>query len=134
MKGETSGNTLKLIRIRADCDQDTLLATAEPTGPTCHTGAWSCFSTGKDFSWEYLHEIINERLRKPSPGSYTASLDDELVREKIMEEAKELCEAKTNEEISWEAADLLYFATVLMSRTGVNVKDVFDELDRRHKK
>ena len=134
MKGETSGNTLKLIRLRADCDRDALLATAVPKGPVCHTGAWSCFSTGKNFTWDYLQDIINERLRNPVPGSYTAALDDELVREKIMEEAKELCEAKIHEEIVWEAADLIYFATVLMARGGVSVQDVFDELDRRHKK
>jgi phosphoribosyl-ATP pyrophosphohydrolase/phosphoribosyl-AMP cyclohydrolase len=134
MKGETSGNTLKLIRLRADCDRDTLLATAQPAGPVCHTGAWSCFSGNRNYTWEFLQDIIDERFRNPAPGSYTATLDDELVREKVMEEAKELCEAKTRDEIVWEAADLLYFATVLMSRAGVTVREILDELDRRHKK
>jgi phosphoribosyl-ATP pyrophosphohydrolase/phosphoribosyl-AMP cyclohydrolase len=59
-------------------------------------------------------------------------LDDGLVREKIMEEAKELCEANNREEIIWEAADLLYFTTVLASRADVTVKEILDELDRRH--
>jgi phosphoribosyl-ATP pyrophosphohydrolase/phosphoribosyl-AMP cyclohydrolase len=68
------------------------------------------------------------------PGSYTATLDDDLVREKIMEEAEELCKAESNDEIIWEAADLLYFCTVLMTRSGVTVQDVLDELDRRNKK
>ena len=134
MKGETSGNTLRLMRMRADCDRDALLAIAEPAGPVCHTGAWSCFSTDKNYTWEYLQNIITERFRSPTPGSYTATLDDELVREKVLEEAKELCEAKTREEIVWEAADLLYFSTVLMSRAGITVREVLDELDRRHKK
>jgi phosphoribosyl-ATP pyrophosphohydrolase/phosphoribosyl-AMP cyclohydrolase len=134
MKGEHSGNTLKLVRMRADCDRDALLAVAEPAGPVCHTGAWSCFSTGGNYTWETLQSIINERFRNPAPGSYTATLDDELVREKIMEEAEELCGAKTRDEIVWEAADLLYFTTVLMTRSGVTVREVLDELDRRHKK
>ncbi|MCL2128611.1 MAG: phosphoribosyl-ATP diphosphatase, partial [Treponema sp.] len=134
MKGETSGSTLKLVRMRADCDRDALLATAEPAGPVCHTGAWSCFETEREYTWERLQEIILGRLANPAPNSYTASLDGDLVREKIMEEAEELCNAKTGEETVWEAADLLYFTTVLLSRAEVSVKDVLDELDRRHKK
>ncbi|GHV95331.1 hypothetical protein AGMMS50293_16510 [Spirochaetia bacterium] len=134
MKGETSGNTLKLVRLRADCDRDAILAVAEPAGPVCHTGGWSCFATSRTYTWEYLQSIITERFRNPAPGSYTASLDDELVREKVMEEAEELCTARTHDEQVWEAADLLYFATVLMTRGGVTVQEVLDELDRRHKK
>ncbi|MCL2440772.1 MAG: phosphoribosyl-ATP diphosphatase [Treponema sp.] len=134
MKGENSGNVLKLKRLRADCDRDAILAIAEPAGPVCHTGAWSCFGTNRKYSWELLQDIIKERFRDPKPGSYTATLDDELVREKIMEEAQELCDAKDPSEVIWEAADLLYFATVLMTRAGVTVQEVFDELDRRNKK
>ncbi len=134
MKGETSGNTLDIIRLRTDCDQDAILATVNPKGPICHTGKWSCFETGRQYTWEYLQEIVTERFRNPAPGSYTASLDDELVREKIQEEAEEICTAKTHEEIVWEAADLLYFMTVLMTREKVSVREVLDELDRRHKK
>jgi phosphoribosyl-ATP pyrophosphohydrolase/phosphoribosyl-AMP cyclohydrolase len=134
MKGETSGNTLKLLRLRADCDRDALLAVAEPAGPVCHTGAWSCFAANRDYTLRFLQDIIQERFRNPAPGSYTATLDDDLVREKIMEEAKELCDAKAHDEIVWEAADLFYFATVLMTKTGVTVREILDELDRRHKK
>jgi len=134
MKGENSGNVLKLIRLRADCDRDSILAIAQPAGPVCHTGAWSCFATNKEYTLEYLQDIITERFRNPAPGSYTATLDDELVREKVMEEAQELCDAKTREEVIWEAADLLYFSTVLMTRAGVTVQDILDELDKRHKK
>jgi phosphoribosyl-ATP pyrophosphohydrolase/phosphoribosyl-AMP cyclohydrolase len=134
MKGEHSGNVLKLKRLRADCDRDALLATVEPAGPVCHTGAWSCFGTNRRYTWEYLQSVIAGRFRDPTPGSYTATLDDELVREKVMEEAEEVCEAKTHDEIVWEAADLLYFTTALITRAGVRVEEVLDELDRRHKK
>jgi phosphoribosyl-ATP pyrophosphohydrolase/phosphoribosyl-AMP cyclohydrolase len=134
MKGEHSGNTLKLLRMRADCDRDAILATVEPAGPVCHTGAFSCFETGRRYSLEFLQALIAERFRNPSPGSYTATLDDELVREKLMEEAEELCRAAGRDEIVWEAADLLYFAMALVTRAGVSVEEILNELDRRHKK
>jgi phosphoribosyl-ATP pyrophosphohydrolase/phosphoribosyl-AMP cyclohydrolase len=134
MKGEQSGNTLKLLRMRADCDRDAVLATVEPAGPVCHTGAFSCFETGRRYSLEFLQAVIAERFRSPRPGSYTATLDDELVREKVAEEAEELCRAAGHDEIVWEAADLLYFAMVLVTRAGISVEEILDELDRRHKK
>ncbi|MDR2028785.1 MAG: phosphoribosyl-ATP diphosphatase [Treponema sp.] len=134
MKGESSGHTLKLLRLRADCDRDAILAVVEPAGPVCHTGAYTCFDPGRRYTWEYLQAIIAGRLKNPSPGSYTAALDDDLVREKVMEEAGEVCTAKTHDDIVWEAADLLYFTTVLMTRAGVGVEEVLAELDRRHKK
>ncbi|MDR3145110.1 MAG: phosphoribosyl-ATP diphosphatase [Treponema sp.] len=134
MKGETSGNTLQLSSIRADCDRDALLAVVEPQGPVCHTGAWTCFSHERHYSWRFLQRIIEDRFKNPSPGSYTATLDDELVREKLREEAGELCTAANRDEILWEAADLLYFMTALLTRAGVSVEEVLGELDRRHKK
>ncbi|MDR0557095.1 MAG: phosphoribosyl-ATP diphosphatase [Treponema sp.] len=134
MKGEHSGNTLRLIRIRADCDRDALLATVEPAGPVCHTGAWSCFNTNRDYTWRLLQSVIAGRFRNPTPGSYTATLDDNLVREKVREEAEELCAAAAHDDIVWEAADLLYFATALITRAGVAVEEVLAELDRRRKK
>ena len=134
MKGENSGNTLKLLRLRADCDRDALLATVDPAGPVCHTGSWSCFGVNRDYTWEYLQKVIENRFRSPAPGSYTATLDDELVRDKIMEEAEELCTAKDHDGKVWEAADLLYFATVLLTKDGVTVTQILDELERRHKK
>ena len=134
MKGETSGNTLKLVRLRSDCDKDAVLATVEPQGPVCHTGAWSCFGVDRRYTLEYLQAIIAERFKNPVPGSYTATLDHDLVREKLMEEAQELCEAKTHDELVWEAADLFYFATALIAREGIKIPEILDELDRRHKK
>ncbi|MDR1930233.1 MAG: phosphoribosyl-ATP diphosphatase [Treponema sp.] len=134
MKGEHSGNVLRLRRLRADCDRDAVLATVEPAGPVCHTGGWSCFGTNRRYTWEYLQSVIASRIRGGEAGSYTAALDHDLVREKIREEAEELCAAAAHDEIVWEAADLLYFATVLMTRGGVGVDEVLDELERRHRK
>ena len=83
---------------------------------------------------ERLYGIIAERFANPKPGSYTATLDGERVREKIEEEAEELTEAETHEDVVWECADLLYFINVLMYQEQVTWKQVLDELDRRHKK
>ncbi len=135
-KGETSGNTLDVVRLRVDCDRDTVLATVRPNGPACHTGAWTCFQTTADrpYSLDYLQSVIADRFANPKPGSYTATLTPERVREKVEEEAEELIEAEGKDEVIWEVADLLYFMNVLMHREGVSWKDVRDELDRRHKK
>lgn len=135
-KGETSGNYLEVLRLRVDCDRDTVLATVRPRGPACHTGAWTCFKTVADrpYSLPYLSSIIADRFANPRPGSYTATLTAERVREKVMEEAEELTEAEDRDEVVWEVADLLYFVNVLMHREGVSWQDVLDELDKRHKK
>lgn len=134
-KGESSGHFLEVIRLRADCDRDTVLATVIPHGGVCHTGSWTCFGSECDekSSMERLYGIIEERFSNPRPGSYTATLDAKRVREKVEEEAEELCEADGKDEVIWEAADLLYFVSVLMYKEGVSWKDVYDELDRRHK-
>ena len=134
-KGDTSGNVLQVVKMRADCDRDCVLATVLPTGPACHTGSWTCFSSAIDekSSMGRLYNVIADRFANPKPGSYTATLDAKRVREKVEEEAEELCEAEGKEEVIWEAADLLYFVNVLMYKEGVSWKDVYDELDRRHK-
>ena len=134
-KGDTSGNVLHVVKMRADCDRDCVLATVLPTGPACHTGSWTCFSSAVDekSSMGRLYNVIADRFATPKPGSYTATLDAKRVREKVEEEAEELCEAEGKEEVIWEAADLLYFVNVLMYKEGVSWKDVYDELDRRHK-
>jgi len=134
-KGETSGNFLDVVKLRADCDRDSILATVIPTGPSCHTGSWTCYGTdpGEKSSMGRLYNIIADRFANPKPGSYTATLDAKRVREKVEEEAEELCEADTKDEVIWEAADLIYFVNVLMYKEGVSWKDIYDELDRRHK-
>ena len=134
-KGETSGNFLEVVKMRADCDRDCILATVLPTGPACHTGSWTCFGTdpGEKSSMGRLYNIIADRFANPKPGSYTATLDYKRVREKVEEEAEELCEAEGKDEVIWEAADLIYFVNVLMYKEGVTWQDVYDELDKRHK-
>lgn len=134
-KGETSGHFLDVVKMRADCDRDTILATVKPNGGACHTGSWTCFSSEPDekSTLERLYGTIEERFANPRPGSYTATLDNKRVREKVEEEAEELCEADGKDEVTWEAADLLYFVSVLMYKEGVAWQDVYDELDRRHK-
>ncbi|AEE17770.1 bifunctional phosphoribosyl-AMP cyclohydrolase/phosphoribosyl-ATP diphosphatase HisIE [Treponema brennaborense] len=135
-KGEHSGNYLEVIKLRADCDRDTVLATVVPHGPVCHTGSWTCFTAeaGAASTLERLYGTISERFADPRPGSYTATLDAKRVREKIEEEAEELIEAEDKSETVWECADLLYFVSVLMYQEKVTWQDVLDELDRRHKK
>ncbi len=130
-KGETSGNVQRLIRVRADCDRDCILATVNQTGAACHLGRYSCFGDRK-FSLDQLYGIIADRFAHPEPGSYTATLDHQKVREKLLEEAAEVVEAKTREDIIWEAADVLYFLTVLLQKEGVTLENVMAELRRRH--
>ncbi len=134
-KGETSGHFLEVKKLRADCDRDAVLATVIPHGGVCHTGSYTCFGSDPDekSSLERLYDVIEQRFANPKPGSYTATLDAKRVREKIEEESEELCEASGKDEVTWEAADLLYFVSVLMYKEGVAWKDVLDELDRRHK-
>ena len=135
-KGEESHHYLDLIKMRADCDRDTVLATVFPNGGVCHTGSYSCFTSEPDAksNLERLYATVAERFANPRPGSYTATLDAKRVREKVMEEAEELTdEAETRDDVIWEAADLIYFMSVLMYKEGVTWQDVYDELDRRHK-
>lgn len=140
-KGETSGNFLKLVSITADCDQDTLLAKAHPTGPTCHTGADTCFDeTNEQEHFLYrLEQVIQDRKNNPSDKSYTSSLFQKgmnKVAQKVGEEAVELViEAKDNDESLFlnEAADLLYHYLVLLTAKGYQLDDVVAILKERHK-
>ena len=132
MKGETSGNIQNFMRIRRDCDGDALLITAEPKGPACHTGRYSCFG-GKDFSLNELHKVIKNRMENPRPGSYTVQLGGSLLAEKIMEEAQELVEAGNREDVVWETADLMYFVQVLLARKEISPQEVLVELKRRRR-
>jgi phosphoribosyl-ATP pyrophosphohydrolase/phosphoribosyl-AMP cyclohydrolase len=133
MKGETSGHSQALMAVRADCDGDTILAVVRQEGPACHLGEPSCFGELR-FGWHDLFAVVEDRLKNPVEGSYTATLSDRAVREKILEEAREVVEAEERDHVIWEAADVLYFLTVLMAREGVRIEDVMNELRRRRKK
>lgn len=144
-KGETSGNTLALVEIKADCDADTWLVRALPAGPTCHTGSRTCFGGGgvepPAHELEALEATIRARLDAP-PGtrSYVRSLVEDpsgtKVPEKIVEEAGELSAELLRPEpdrarIVAEAADLVFHALIGLSARGVTLEDVARELRRR---
>jgi phosphoribosyl-ATP pyrophosphohydrolase/phosphoribosyl-AMP cyclohydrolase len=133
MKGESSGHFQRLIRFSTDCDRDTLLAEVDQTDMACHLDRYSCFGN-KRFGLNDLYDVIVQRFSAPVPGSYTATLDDGKVREKLIEEAQEVVEAKSKDDIIWEAADLLYFLTVLLQKEGITISDVLNELNRRRVK
>lgn len=140
-KGETSGNYLHLVEVKRDCDDDTLLFKVRPEGPTCHTGADTCFDEANEYSGlEFLEAIIQERKKNPRPGSYTNQLFDSginKVAQKVGEEAVELIiEAKDdNKELFLnEAADLMYHYLVLLTAKGYQLEDVLAVLRKRHSK
>ncbi|MFN3839686.1 MAG: bifunctional phosphoribosyl-AMP cyclohydrolase/phosphoribosyl-ATP diphosphatase HisIE [Cyclobacteriaceae bacterium] len=139
-KGETSGNFLELVDIKTDCDHDTLLIKAKPSGPVCHTGSDTCFYEKND-SWtlQSLEKIIQDRKANPKSGSYTTSLFQSginKIAQKVGEEAVELViEAKdTNDErFLNEAADLLYHLLVLLTARNKTLEDVEQVLKERHR-
>ncbi|MBK8813394.1 MAG: bifunctional phosphoribosyl-AMP cyclohydrolase/phosphoribosyl-ATP diphosphatase HisIE [Acidobacteria bacterium] len=138
-KGETSGNSLKVVRILADCDNDTLLIKAEPAGPVCHTGADTCFDepNRKDDVLSELEALIRDRKRNPKPEAYTSKLfarGMNKIAQKVGEEAVELViEAKDdNRELFLnESADLLFHMLVLFAAKDVTVDDVLEVLRSR---
>lgn len=140
-KGETSGNFLQLVDVKIDCDNDTLLFKVKPEGPTCHTGADTCFNeVNKSNGLEFLESIIQERKLNPKPGSYTNQLFDSginKVAQKVGEEAVELIiEAKDDHKELFlnEAADLMYHYLVLLTAKGFQLEDVLSILRQRHTK
>lgn len=140
-KGETSGNFLHVVDIQVDCDNDTILIKARPDGPTCHTGADTCFdevNQPDNFLWK-LEKVIQDRKANPKEGSYTTSLFNKginKVAQKVGEEAVELViEAKDDNETLFlnEAADLLYHYLILLTAKGYQLQDVIDVLETRHR-
>ncbi|MGB3477770.1 MAG: phosphoribosyl-AMP cyclohydrolase [bacterium] len=129
MKGETSQNIQEVIRLRADCDRDTLLATVKQEGFACHLGSYSCFGDRK-FSLYELYELIKNTIENPKPESYTAKLTDKMLKEKILEEAQDIIDVKGKDEIIREAADLLYFITAILAKNNIDMSDLFNELRR----
>jgi phosphoribosyl-ATP pyrophosphohydrolase/phosphoribosyl-AMP cyclohydrolase len=148
-KGETSGNVLRLIEIRQDCDGDALLVLAEPAGPTCHTGRVSCFHRTLDGDvtpvrmpqsviLTDLANVIAQRASAPKEGSYTTKMlagGVDRIGKKIGEEAAEVIIAAKNgapDEVAWEIADLMYHTLVLLQQQGMTIEAVWHELRRRH--
>ncbi|WP_341869976.1 bifunctional phosphoribosyl-AMP cyclohydrolase/phosphoribosyl-ATP diphosphatase HisIE [Sphingomicrobium sediminis] len=139
VKGETSGNRLHVVSIHDDCDNDAILILAEPEGPTCHKGPDSCFEieTAPHFL-ATLEAVIAERAEADPDSSYTARLMDKGVKriaQKVGEEGVEAALAATagdREELKNEAADLLYHLLVLLKASNLSLRDVTDELKRRH--
>lgn len=141
-KGETSGNYLNVVSIKADCDQDTLLIQVKPCGPVCHTGTDTCW--GEENQPNVLHfltelqDFINKRHEEMPEGSYTTSLFKDGVNrmaQKVGEEALEACiEAcnGTNERLVYEASDMLYHLIVLLTSKGLRIEQVIEELASRH--
>ncbi len=131
-KGDTSGHVQELVRLRADCDADALLATVRQRGAACHEGRTSCFGEER-FAWQDLFAVVNERLRRGGRGSYTRSLNATGARQKLIEEAGELALARSRDDLVWEAADLMYFLTVVLARRGIGPEAVLRELRRRRR-
>ncbi|MDZ4796184.1 MAG: bifunctional phosphoribosyl-AMP cyclohydrolase/phosphoribosyl-ATP diphosphatase HisIE [Bacteroidota bacterium] len=138
-KGESSGNFLLVKEILTDCDNDTLLIKANPTGPVCHTGADTCFNeSNKEFTLQKLEQVIMNRRSNPDDFSYTSSLFAKginKIAQKLGEEAVELViESKDNnaELFLNEAADLLYHYLVLLQAKDHSLKDVISILAARH--
>lgn len=143
-KGETSGNYLEVVSIKADCDEDTLLISARPTGPVCHTGATTCFGDVRsthattDLLIE-LEAVIDSRRRENSETSYVASLFKKginKIAQKVGEEAVELViEAMDNDPHKFrsEAADLLFHYLILLRAKGISIENVIEELAARRK-
>ncbi len=139
-KGETSGNFLLVKDILIDCDKDTILIKAEPKGPTCHTGATSCFNedNAKGFLYE-LQQTIAQRIDDNDENSYTNKLFKcgiNKVAQKVGEEAVELViEAKDNDDELFknEAADLLYHFLILLRAKNIKLDDIELILKKRSK-
>ncbi len=139
-KGETSGNGLRVVEVRADCDRDTLLLVVEPEGPACHTGARTCFGETSPTAAGMLEELVRvvaERAEAPPDESYTARLlakGPDQVLKKIGEEATEVVlagRAQSDERLAEETADLVYHLLVALHQRGVSLARVMDELRRR---
>ncbi|MEI6472615.1 MAG: bifunctional phosphoribosyl-AMP cyclohydrolase/phosphoribosyl-ATP diphosphatase HisIE [Holophagaceae bacterium] len=143
VKGETSGNRLKLIQVRPDCDQDALLILAEPEGPTCHRGTASCFdgeAWPTTLPWLGRLEALlaGRKAATDLKGSYTQKLfaqGVDRIGKKVIEEAGEVVIAAKNEdreEFVGEAADLLFHLDMLLLAKGASLLDAVAVLQRRH--
>lgn len=144
-KGETSGNTLDVVDVEADCDADTLLVRARPRGPTCHRNTVTCFGDGTPPGGEgigflaQLEGVIAARIADNPEKSYTAKLHASGIRrmaQKVGEEGVEVALAAqggSSEELVGEAADLLFHLALLLRARGLSLEAVTAELAARHR-
>lgn len=131
-KGDTSGDWQELVRMDFDCDNDCLRVVARQQGHGfCHLQTATCFGDYRGLS--KLQKTLQGRKRSAPEGSYTARLfnDSKMLNAKIMEEAAELCEATSKEDIAAEAADVLYFALTKATAAGVSLEDIERNLDAK---
>ncbi len=124
-KGETSGNSQKLVKVKYDCDKDSLLFIVEQTGPACHTGSTTCFGE-RNFDLDELYKVLESRFKELPEDSFTTKLfkDELFLKRKINEEAFEVVHAANKDELIWEVSDLTYFVMTLMVKYGVTLEDV----------
>jgi phosphoribosyl-ATP pyrophosphohydrolase/phosphoribosyl-AMP cyclohydrolase len=143
-KGETSKNYLNVVSVTPDCDNDALLITANPDGPTCHTGTETCFgdavaTSAADFAFlARLQSVIEQRIADRPEGSYTARLwadGPTRIAQKVGEEGVEVALAavtQADERLIGESADLLFHLTLLLRSRNLSLTSVVRELEQRH--
>ncbi len=149
VKGETSGNKQKVVKIKIDCDEDSVLYLVKDYGVACHTGEESCFyrdinlkKEEKPDAYEIFHalyeKVLERKTTKPE-GSYVAKLfekgSDKIIQ-KVGEEAIETVIAlknKDKDEIVYETADLIFHLIIALADTGIKLEDIQEELLRRYK-
>ncbi len=137
-KGESSGNVLTVLAVRIDCDNDTLLVTARPAGPTCHTGADSCFERAPGNFLGRLDALVQQREQQRPDKSYTTRLFEDGVRriaQKVGEEGVETALAGVAQDdaaLLGESADLLFHLIVLLRARGLSLADAVAVLQDRH--
>ena len=140
-KGETSGNYLNLVSIKADCDDDTLLVRVHPVGPLCHKGTDTCWAETNEADinfLSYLQNFIEKRKTERPANSYTTELFEAGVNRMAQMVGEEgvstVIKAThgTNEELIGESADLIYHLMVLLSSKNLRIEDGVDELHKRH--
>lgn len=139
-KGETSGNTLRVVEIRADCDADTLLVRAQPEGPTCHLGTASCFGEAVPGTLlDELEAVIDQRLTQRPEDSYVARLAEAgvaRVAQKVGEEGVETALAavtRDDDGLAEESADLLFHLLVLLRIRGMSLEHLLAKLAARRR-
>jgi len=138
-KGEESGHFLEMISFYIDCDQDTLLIKVQPAGPTCHTGARSCFQTAYNQNFLLqLERIVQQRYEVPTEESYVNKLRQRglnKIAQKVGEEAVETviaALAESEHDFINESSDLLFHLLVLLREKELNLQTIAKNLESRH--